>query len=198
MNALCLGGADCVWDDVVRSEAILGARWWDIVVAANDVGCHWEGPLDHWVSLHPERFTHPDGWENPDGPPHGWLELRRRNGHPGGYVTWAKHRRRLHNVDRVMTRWMGGSSGKLAIDVAREVGAARVVVCGMPMDARPHFAESTVHDGDAWTSSDSHWRGWRRDAENMAGTVKSMSGRSRRLLGEPTPEWLQRPTEEAA
>ena len=50
--AIVLGGADCVWDDVLAWEAIYGRRWDGLVAAANDIGCHWPRPLDHWATLH--------------------------------------------------------------------------------------------------------------------------------------------------
>lgn len=190
MKALVLGGAACVWNDVRASEERLGGEWWDLVVAANDIGCHWPGRLDHWCSLHPERFTGAKGWLNPLPGEHGWKALRRENGHPDGYLTWAKRTPTL--VDKRLTAFCGGSSGMLAVLVAREVGATQAVLCGMPMDRSGHFAESTVHAGKGdWPSADSHWRAWKRNYDKVVGWCRSMSGRTRILLGPPDAAWLE-------
>lgn len=190
MKALVLGGAACVWEDLAALEALYGRAWDGLVIAVNDIGVHWPRRLDHWASLHPENFRadrrHPERL--------GWPAQRDARGHPGGYITWG---RRRGIADRVLAPWGGGASGMYAVTVAYEIGCMRVVLCGVPMDDRPHFAESTAHDPAApWTAADMHWRQWEKHADRMRGWVTSMSGRTRELLGTPTPEWLE--TSEAA
>lgn len=190
MRALILGGAETVWDDVARSEELLGEDWWDVVVAANDVGVHWERRLDHWCSLHTDKLT--DARK-------GWALQREKAGGNTDFVTWGKRGRKF-KAEREVSSWGGGASGLLAVAVAREVGAVRAVLCGIPMDRRPHFTESKVHmQGRKWSSADSHWKAWKKEktAKKLMGWVKSMSGRTREFLGEPTPEWLAE-TEEVA
>jgi len=173
--ALILGGAAGVWEEVVTWERLYGRPWDGLVVAVNDVGCHWPRALDHWVTLHPDKLA-------------GWKALRAGYGHSDGYVTWGKAER---PVDRFLHPWPGGSSGMYAIQVAKELGAVRAVLCGVPMTATPHFAESTVHGtGAPWTAVAGHWRAWERQADKLLGWVKSMSGRSQELLGAPTLAWL--------
>lgn len=68
----------------------------------------------------------------------------------------------------------------------RELGCLGVL-CGMPMDERPHF-----HGGRgrrAWTDADFHWDVWLR-FRHLLGRARSMSGRTRELLGAPTAEEL--------
>jgi len=176
MSALILGGASCVWHDVHTLEDLMGRRWSGIVIAANDVGCHWPRHLDHWVTLHPEKMP-------------GWKELREKNGMPGGYLTWGS---RIRIMDRRLKPWGGGSSGLLAVALAYQLGCAKVVLCGTPMDSRPHFRESHIHpEGQKWHSADNHWRAWIRNMDRIRARTRSMSGRTRDHLGAPTLHWLE-------
>lgn len=193
VRALVLGGADCVWDDVRRSEELLGDNWWDIVVAANDIGCHWPRHLDGWATLHPEKMLR-------------WRAAREANGHPGGFVSIARTGRRMKGTDvELRYKYNGGSSGLFAV-VAAELhfGATRRVICGIPMEKTPHFTESAEHgDGRNWSPANSHWKEWLNNAGRLAGSVKSMSvvrdhgtgtlrpSRTRALLGPPSIDWLE-------
>jgi len=79
----------------------------------------------------------------------------------------------------------------LAIQVAQQIGCVRVILCGIPMAATPHFVESTVHVlGQPWKAVEGHWRAWQKHLDKIQGWVKSMSGRTQELLGAPTLEWL--------
>lgn len=172
MNALALGGADCVWDDVAASEALLGEAWWDIVVACNDAGAAWPERLDHWVSLHPDKLEHV------------WKPRREGN---QDYETWSNLHRGDKDpgpTDHHLENW-GGSSGLFCVTVALEVGADRIVVCGMPMESQPHF-----HGINPWEEWSSFRQAWEDHHEEMDGRVRSMSGWTRQLLGAPSPEWL--------
>jgi len=179
MRGIVLGGAACIWKDVDRLEAMIGQQWNEIVVAANDIGCHWPREMHGWCSLHPEKMDQ-------------WVKIRERKRLPGGFITYAKDGRKRRGIDAtVRHRFGSGSSGLLGVSVALHLGCTKIVLCGIPMTREPYFAESEVHPkGKAFSSADSHWRKWLLYAEKMQGTVKSMSGRTRDLLGEPTLEWL--------
>lgn len=186
-RALILGGAACVWEDVAALEQMLGHPWDGIVIAANDIGCHWPRRLDHWCSLHPEKLKK-------------WADLRAQNGHPDGYLTWARRLPRL--VDRLVHNFDGGASGMLAVRVAQALGCTHVVLCGVPMDRSGHFEESTEHQPGRAFPAAGHWKKWRAQADQLRGWVKSMSmtydaerkemvpSPTRALLGEPTLEWF--------
>jgi hypothetical protein len=190
VKAIVLGGAECVWRDLAALERMAG-RWDGLVIAVNDVGCHWTRHLDHWVSLHPERLVrgdpnHPARWP--------WVKQRAYNGHPNGFRTWARttSAHRVTKIDQTLRTWGGGSSGLLAVTVAKEIGVTHLTLCGVPMTKDPHFRESQVHvKGRKWSSADSHWKAWLQVEDKLQGWVKSMSGRTRDLLGEPTAEWLE-------
>jgi len=164
--ALVLGGADCLWEDVEALESLLGRPWPGIVIAANDAGYVWPRFLDHWVSMHVEKFTGvaqpPDfiPWErrraeNPDIPP----EYR------GGYLKWGRRAPRL--VDRIVEEWDGGSSGMLCLPVARELGCSGAVLCGMPMTPTQHFHDEGQGGAGPWFVADRYWKRWLRQLHRI-------------------------------
>jgi hypothetical protein len=177
--ALILGGASEVWDDVLAWEALYGRQWDGLVIAANDVGAHWPRDLHHWVSLHPTKYKR-------------WKALREQNQLPAGAITWGRELdpREPQKSDNIRLPWFGGSSGLFAIQVAQELECTRVILCGIPMTQTPHFGETGECFAPNWLQSNSHWRVWPRYSERLIGWVKSMSGRTRELLGAPSMEWI--------
>jgi len=179
--ALVLGGGQTLWSDL---RAALDLGEYGGVVACNDAGVYWPGPLDGWCSLHADRLAM-------------WMEARRRRGYPppGSAFGHADARRAYPKlVDRltgfVEFRFPGqkssGSSGHFALKVALvELGFDKAVLCGVPMDGNPHF-----FDRHGWSASDSHWAGWGESLPLIRDRVRSMSGRTRELLGIPTPDWI--------
>lgn len=177
--AVVLGGADCVWEDLRRWEEIYGQQWDGLVIAANDIGCVWPRPLDHWVSLHPTKFEK-------------WKELRAAAGHPAADVTWG---RMGHFVGKVtwqpIHHWPGGDSGLLGVQVAQLLGVNRVILCGVPMTSTAHFTETVERHGPVWWAAAGHITAWARHRDHLLGWVRSMSGRTAEMLGQPTVEWLR-------
>lgn len=169
-----LGGAACVWTD---SAAALDLFSPDIVVAVNDIGARWTGRLDYWCSLHPDKMPR-------------WRKQRMERGlkHAECHVghEWTD------SIDKVTDyRWPGmtssGSSGLFAVKVALEAGADRTVLAGVPMKAeQAHF-----FNGAAWAERDSFIAGWEAALPYIKDKVRSYSGWTRELLGEPTPAWLR-------
>jgi hypothetical protein len=191
MMALILGGADCIYNDL---DALHKLVWphdgslelprapeaedgWcpGITIAANDAGFEFER-VHHWVTLHPEKM---ERWQRER-----LVRWGERKGQP---VTWCHQDGKPH-LDHALPIRHGcsGSSGLFAVQVALELGCDRIVLCGVPMDARPHFNGPAWHDH--WTYR-ATWQRWQA-AEELE-NVRSMSGWTRELLGEPTREWLE-------
>jgi hypothetical protein len=188
-RALILGGAACVWDDVKAVEALLGHEWhegYGLVIAVNNIGVHWPRPLDHWCTLHTEKL----GSTKKTGP--GWLEQRTIEGHPGGYLVWTRKGKQRPGVTNTVSAWsLGGSSGLLGIEVAQTLGVRRAILCGIPMDKSPHFAESRVHPPTKpWIGAGQHLRVWKKNLGRIQGWVRSMSGQTREMFGGPTEAWI--------
>jgi hypothetical protein len=171
--AVILGGGKYVWDEMAEWEKIYGRPWDGLIIAVNDVGVYWPRPFDHWVSLHAEKMAR-------------WQRERARAELPGEYHSWGTR------PYRHVTPWARGASGMLAVQVAQVVGCTRVVLCGMPMTVSPHFVESVEHGPEeVWWGADSHWLSWDKHAKKMQGWVRSMSGKTQKLLGRPTVAWLE-------
>lgn len=176
MRAVIIGGADCVWSDLEKAEALCD---FDILIAVNDAGAEYPGIVDYWVTLHPEHLPR-------------WVNKRRENGFTDAYCTVAHAsnsmigRRNAYPVDDLVPYTWPGSSGLFAVEVAiKRIGADRVVLCGVPMTAVPHF-----FDHAPWNAVAGFWEAWPAALPHIKGKVRSMSGRTMELLGEPTPEWL--------
>lgn len=179
-TALVLGGGSNVRSDI---EAALKMFTPDLVIAVNDFGAEWVGRLDHWVSAHPEKMA-------------GWIDQRASNGHaPAGRVWTYEHKDKAFPYLRMVNP--GGGSSALAVAVAREMGAERIVLAGVPLTSTPHF-----FDDVPWSSKEvAHYqRAWLRHKKNWIGCVRSLSGGfTEEHYGRPTKEWIEeRDVENAA
>lgn len=164
MKALVVGGAACVWDDLAAAQA-LGE--YDVVAAVNDVGAKLDR-LDFWCSLHPDKFPR-------------WMKAR---GSSDNIELWA-HTKAGKLPLHVIDDW-GGSSGLFAVRVLLEKGFTRIVLCGVPMEPTAHF-----FDTRAWVDCVSYRAAWQRRQPFLSRYVRSMSGWTRDLLGEPSSDWLE-------
>lgn len=174
MRALVLGGAASLAEDEAAILA-LGFKP-DLIVATNHAGRDREGRVDAWCSFHLELFPL-------------WLKERRAHGRPDPESLWtcapAPKPKSLDLPVRRAPNWRG-SSGLLAVTVALELGAERIVLCGVPLTKEgEHYDRPGL-----WRDAGNYRAGWVANASAMAGKVKSMGGWTAELLGEPGPVWL--------
>jgi hypothetical protein len=168
-----LGGAECVWRDVNGALALFEP---DAFAAVNDIGTQWEGPLDIWATLHHEKMG-------------AWRAERRRRGFRPAHIHIGIEDQL--GIDRVEDyRWPGmnasGSSGLYAVKLLMARGFDRIVLAGVPMTAAgAHFFNSSP-----WSEVHSFTAAWREQLPRLRGCVKSMSGFTREILGEPDRTWL--------
>jgi hypothetical protein len=174
--ALVLGGAACLQADIA---AALDLGEFDGVVAANDAGAWWPGPLDGWCSLHPQKLGK-------------WSAARAERGYPAAKRLFGHQNetRKTAGTEYSDHRFPGqlhsGSSGLFALKVALyDLGFSRAVCCGMPMDMQPHF-----FDRQGWQGAKSLKRGWTEALPAIRDQARSISGWTADLLGRPTAEWL--------
>ena len=174
MIALALGAADCLFDDLEEIGRLVPIEQC-IIVACNDAGIVYPDRLDHWVTLHPEE-----------------LERRKvkraERGYPDGFETWTRpYPYGMKERERICDHVIGGfdgSSGLAAVGVG--LASADVVVAGgLPMDDRPH-----ILTGRRWHSCVKYRPRWEELYDRLKGRVRSMSGWTMELLGEPTADWL--------
>jgi hypothetical protein len=171
--AAILGGARCVWEDL---EALTALRAPDFIIATNDAGAHYAGRVDHWATLHYEKLPT-------------WTAERALRGYPPAERIWV-HTKAVGPVagnslhDR-LEDW-GGSSGLFAVQVALALGAARVALCGVPLEVN----EGHFFDPGRWSWAVRYRSGWINHRAEIAGPVRSMSGWTAEYLGKPDEVWL--------
>lgn len=166
---LIMGGAACVRDDLLRIDK----SWSGARMAVNDIGAHYHGTIDHWVTLHPDYMA-------------GWHKFRMGHNYGDrGHVFTHSDR----PSDAIQFVWdianVGGSSGLFACFVGLLLGYAPIVLAGVPCDNQPHYFDPlpSYRGSLADPATETVWT-WARDAL-FAGRVTSLSGRTRDWLGPP-------------
>lgn len=186
--ALILGGALNVWREI--DEALTLGEYVG-VISCNDMIAQWPGSLDAVVTLHPEKLI-------------GWLSQRERRGFRAPEKIFLKpewrercDRQQIARVEalepfeteyRFSGQTRSGSSGLFAAKVALEdLGFAKAVGCGVPMDAGAmHILRQR-----RWGGAAAMQCGWEEALPAVIDRLKSMSGWTRELLGPPSPDWMQ-------
>jgi hypothetical protein len=150
------------------------------VVAVKGAGLEWRGRLDAWVSLHPERL-------------HRDIARRQALGMPGADRTYGH--KPAPGVSHVLNyRWpdqkSSGSSGLFGVRVALDdLMFDKVVLCGMPLVKE--FGRIDQPKDQRWRGTIAFRKGWEQALHHIRHRVRSMSGWTKDLLGEPTPDWLE-------
>lgn len=167
MIAVILGGASGVWSEYAALRKLVQP---DLIVACNDAGAVCPHKLDAWCTLHPEKFE-------------SWMGRRQAKDYKAYTI---KGRYNLSDVTIVPERW-AGSSGLYAAQIAfDELGATKVVFCGVPLTAQAkHF-----FDPSDWVDAENYRRGFKAALTEISEKARSMSGWTAELLGVPDTEWL--------
>lgn len=162
-------------------EAALRLGQFDVCLVVGKMAVDFPHRIDEWVSFHAALY---DKWE---------MERIARGYSPAVRCWSALYRGRKLGEGQTARELnfipcVGGSSGYMALQVARDaLHLERVVLAGVPMES------SGAHFGDqrAWDEADFYWVTWKKNVEWLRTFARSMSGRTREALGEPTPEWLR-------
>lgn len=173
--AIAKAGATCLDKDWEKTQELLKGLKYE-VGACNEAAIHHEGPLRLWASLHPEKLP-------------GWIARRKKvTKWPVEEITAHKTHPRLHHpitvqpdVNQTLT-----SGGYLVLSLLRR-GYTRIILCGMPMDARSNMFHSTEKN---WAHADMYWKNWVPLQQDLSQYVRSYSGRTRDAFGEPTWDWV--------
>lgn len=172
MKVLCVGAAACVWGDVARALALFKP---DAFIAVNDAIPLWGGRLHHAATMHGEYLDR-------------WLQERADNGHSPPEHLWTAETRagRAKNIKFETVRSLGGSSGLLAVRVARKIGATKIVLAGIPMARDCGHVRRKI----PWDAAKLYQKDWVREQDLLRVDVRSMSGLTAALFTEPTKEWI--------
>lgn len=163
---------------------------YDFVIVVGKMGEVFPDRIDYWASFHADLFDK-------------WAATRAANGHPPAAHYWGAMYKgrplggaatRCSPISFVPS--IGGSSGFLATWAALKVLAVDLVIlAGVPMVAGDqHYlgAASPKEVNVAWGEADMYWTTWEAHMPELLGRVKSMSGRTRDVLGGlPTRAWLE-------
>lgn len=181
--ALVIGCAQGVWEEMAEAERLVT---FDTIYCVKMAGINFPRSFQSWVTLHPEFMEK-------------HKEERRQLGLPGGYDVVAPLVKELgdhgkYEVDRRVSHlWPSSNaqigSGLYGAKVALHDGHDKVILVGCPMLPIPHFRNHPRWNGAPWASQDFE-KGLLASAFEFAGRVKSVSGRTRDILGYPTREWL--------
>lgn len=178
-RCLVIGSGHNMWEDSARLWKLDSERSYEYM-GVNFGGAFWPYPLHHFVSLHANYIKH-------------WVGIRLASGSQH-YVHTHAHKQ----LEGVGTAWtfvrQAGMSGLFACKVALALGYEQVVLVGNPIDDKGHFYDPpkgwTMGNEFSWEGTRYRHRGtlleWECAAtEEFQGRVKSMSGYTRELLGEP-------------
>ena len=174
---IVMGGAKCVWDDLKKAQEMLGDREHDLA-AINDIGVHYPYRIHHWLSL--ERKISE------------WYESRVNNKLDMRLLVHVYYHDRLIDHKRHINYFwkmnrspiMSGIFGPIALNA---LGYSKIVLAGIPSDNQARFfdpPDRTYHSYKASSES------WRRHQKYFGDTLRSMSGYTKELFGEPTRRWL--------
>lgn len=170
-NLIILGGARCVWSDFQKLKDTGYAAQ---VMAVNDVGMYFDQSLDHWVSMHANFLSL-------------WAQLRK--GHSLMGHECLTHTREPYPGIRVA--WdlqpYGFESGLFAAQVGLCLGYEQIVLCGVPQDGSGHFYDPPWMPGGEHSDGNG-LKAFRHIVEQtpeLRRSVRSMSGWTKELLGEP-------------
>ena len=185
--ALCIGGAACMQADISKAFELLYPET-DLLrafseygpvetFACNNAGYDYPYKLDHWGTLHPDKM--------PD-----WKARRYKNKHPFiGIKYWTSNiNYKDYGVEFNHVEQWNGSSGLLMVTVALTLGFQKIILAGIPLDRKQaHYDNKAL-----WNDASKYRTGWIKRKPQMLDKVKSFSGWTRDLLGEPTKEWLSK------
>ncbi len=183
-NALVVGCANNVWADVKAAQELTK---FDRVYCVKLAGVHWPEDDFTWCTLHPEFMDKYESERASLGLPKGYEIVAPMSNEVG------QHGQKGNINRRITYRYEGmnssASSGIYAAKIALGDGYSKVILAGVPLDGKlGHFTR-----GKPWAQVDSFNNGFNKSVPHMMGKVKSMSGKTRDVLGAPTKEWLGEP-----
>lgn len=173
-EVIILGGGRCVWDDFGSLAPHHNMK----ILVVNDVGMHVPYYPKHWYSNDNKMLDK-------------WLQARRpllKKNIDRGPIKMHTHQTGTGAMN--IWPWPGhGTSGLNACYTALALGYEKVILCGIPLDDSGHYFDPP------WTKTnfvrevperDGEHRWWTMAKRKVFdGRVKSLSGRSRDLLGAP-------------
>jgi hypothetical protein len=182
---LVIGGSDKTWHEVATAIDLVGSvrGKFDEIVAVNDAGYDYRD-VDHWVTFHADRFEE-------------WQRRRRAKGFPPVKTLWTStygrkesaYEKRLGRLGIKKIDYTGGGSSGLVATLVSLVylRGTHVIIAGIPLD--PHAGHYHTHG--PWNEAVKHRAAWTVQLAGLILNVRSMSGWTAAVLGQPNREWLE-------
>lgn len=167
---LVIGSASCVWEDLQR------VRLQEFeLMAINDMMMHYPGRLDHGATCHPDKLP---GWgffQAYEASKRAWQPMET---HSHLKHEWVKYHWPIHRE--------GGTSGLFGVTLGLLMDYDLIVLAGIPCDSSPRYFDPPWQEHLQF-GRETVFRAWEEaNAAIFHGKVKSLSGKTRELLGEPT------------
>lgn len=174
-NAMIMGSAECLFADYQKAKKFFDK--YDII-AVNFSGICFKNVV-HLVSLHADRIP---------------VFLKAASLDNGRHIHTHSIAGNL-KIPEIENDWgseilnTGGSSALFAVRVALKLGYDKIIVCGVPLNKGRRFYDT--YDYVAEVGDDATFLAWKLayNRNEFEGKVRSMSGKTKFLLGEPTIAW---------
>lgn len=174
---IILGCGRNVWKELEEIKALIGHKKFSIM-CINDTAFQLIGDFSHAVSLHLEFL-----------PAIKHLRPLRSLGH--FFTHSAKHEEGVDHVWNIPN--VGGTSSLFGCKIAILMGYEKIIMCGVPLDGAGHYYDPEFSDPqNNYNNTEQKivWIQFRQTGTTAKGCIRSMSGRTKDVFGEPTKDWL--------
>lgn len=184
------GSSECLWGDYLKAIKLTEKE--DLMCVNLSVICFHFRDIKHLVSLHHNKMKNfyaaamIQRTERAEYP-------RQRRKH---FINKSFKKILTHSINAnvgVDLVWdignPGGTSGLFATQIALALGYEKIILCGIPINNSRRFYDSPNHRFKY--EGISQQEPWQIASRTFEDRVRSMSGKTKELLGEPTKEWLK-------
>lgn len=179
--ALVVGSAPCLWDDLDKYMSMSSFNKADIALVNLSALSFFRDKATYLITLHPELASSIKTLRNNRSSE--YLVCHSTKCEEGVDFAWS------------IPDPQYGFSGFFAARILVSMGYSKVVLCGCPNNNTGHFYDDPInkrksqpvkHGEDVCKSQIDHYK------KDLLGKVKSFSGFTKELFGEPTAEWITR------
>lgn len=179
-SLMICGSGRCLWDDVKK---LAGGAWDGLkydIMAVKQSGMYLPFKFQHWANAHGERFQYMVPLRR-DGYYFRGMDNGVRGVHPQKLGVLTHSEKQWPLVDHVWPSKMTGTSALFATRVGLALGYDEIALCGVPLDKSGRFYDAPWDSGLDLNVVD--MKEWEAYLPVLQGRVRSMSGRTRELLG---------------
>lgn len=174
------GSGRCLWDDLKALQAKVDPVSLQYM-AVKQSGMYLPFRFQHWSGAHGERFQWMVPLRREGYYFHGFDAEGRRGVKPQKLGAMIHSEKSWPLVTHVWPSKMTGTSALFAVRVGLALGYDEIILCGIPLDKTGRFYDAPWDAGVDLNIVD--MREWEAYSHVLQGRVRSMSGRTRELLG---------------